>query len=195
MKFFDKVEKLHKDYGHIMGKIYAIGTSICSFAMQFTIKIMRPHHGVLTSFYYSGAMLTICLAFYARQHNIRLYVHSPQRLQVKLMLRGMVGCFNWAVTSFAATLIPLHTVGVLVATNILWGLFFDFFYVGVKLTKTLISNSIFTMIGVILVINPNLITGIFGYYTHIEESQEVQETDIRFILGVICGLSSGFLVT
>lgn len=89
----------------------------------------------------------------------------------------------------------MHLPGVLQATNTLWGLIFDFFLVGIILTKSMISYGCFSLLGIILVIHPNLITGIFGYYVGEENLAQVEEgrpIDINFIIGVLCGLGMGF---
>ena len=93
----------------------------------------------------------------------------------------------------ASSLIPIKLIGVLIATNTLWGLLFDAFVVGVKLTKTMIILAFCALIGVILVVNPSFILSYFGVKFITDENSQVFVKDFFYYFGVFLGLSGAFM--
>lgn len=145
--------------------------------------------------YYCGTLFIITVYILSVKLKVPLFRSDNYQVQNKLFLRGILGAIGFVCLTTSASLIPIKLIGVLMATNCLWGLLFDAFVVGTKVTKTMVMLAFLAFTGIILVVNPAFVLEYFGvdYSSSDNETVKTYIKDFMYYFGVLIGLTGGLV--
>ena len=190
-KLVEKLFYYHDKYPSLCGRLYLILVSISTTGIFASSKLLTERHPLSVILYYVAILMVFFMYALSINYDVKQFVFEKPMVQFKLFLRGSIGSTNWLILTGGATLIPIKLVGVLMATNTFWGQVFDAFVVGIKITKAMILLVLTTFVGIVLVINPEVILVHFGVVY--ETSTDTAVYDTIFYIGICLCLFGTFL--
>lgn len=171
----------------VASMVYLLSSTVMSVLMMAWSKVNPNDISAVQTQFFRGLLVTILIFFYSSYKNISLTVatRSEDRLRI---IRNLIASLFDVLVFYTITKIPMSTVLMLQTSSPFIIAFMDHFIYKTTYTKTEGLLSLVSVLGVSLVIKPDLffdVQNLQSDYGYVEGSERIFWI-VLFLIGVIC---------